>query len=60
MTVSKLDFNQFIIGLSNSELFDLLQISQKGVNGINGNHYEALELEILEYVLNIRGDSDES
>lgn len=57
--MNKLNFNHFIIGLSKSELCELLQISQNGVNGVNGGYYEALELEILEYILNIEGAKDE-
>lgn len=57
--MNKLNFNHFIIGLSKSELLELLQISQNGVNGVNGGYYEALELEILKYILNIEGAKDE-
>ena len=59
-TVNKLDFNRFLIGLSNREILDLLQICQNGVSGFSGSYYEALEAEILEYILKHTVNNNES
>lgn len=57
--MSKLDQNSFIAELSNHEVINLLSVVQGNDCSRNANYYEAIEQEILRYILNVDGEDCE-
>lgn len=57
--MSKLNQNSFISELSNHEIINLLSVVQGNDCSRNANYYEAIEQELLCYILNVDGEDCE-